>query len=122
MAHHGSVSRLFGALVIGGSMLLPGCAGKAIEAPPNEGGSPMPAGAGAASEAPPAPLTRTQVSSHDVEHCQLEFSKSAYDRDGVRESTNTICLDEKTDEEIRAVIQEARKETCETPFCGCWLG
>ena len=103
-------------------MLLPGCAGKAIEAPPSEGGSPMPAGAAAASEAPPAPITRTQVSSHDVEHCQLELSMNAYDSNGVRESTNTRCLDEKTDEEIRAVIQEARNETCETPFCGCWLG
>ena len=122
MAQDGSVSKLFGALVIGGSMLLPGCAGKAIEAAPNEGGASTPSGAEAASEAPPPPGGSPLISSHEIAHCQMEFSLSAYDRDGIRESTNTICLDEKTDEEILTVIKEARKETCQTPFCGCWLG
>ena len=122
MAQDGSVSKLFGALVIGGSMLLPGCAGKAIEAAPNEGGEPAGAGAEAASAVPPLPGAIAPVTSHEVAHCQMEFSLSSYDSDGIRAGTNTICLDEKTDEEILTVIKEARKEPCKPAFCGCWLG
>lgn len=121
MADHGPVSKLFGALVIGGSMMLPGCAGKAIEAGPRDGGK---RSAGSArTEEPPTEATVTDMRVEpDLAHCQMEFSQNQYDREGRRVSTESICLDDKTDEDILRFIEEARKDTCESPFCGCWLG
>jgi hypothetical protein len=52
--------------------------------------------------------------------CQLEFTLYLYNRDGVE--AEKTCLDEKDDEEILSIIKEAKTQTCNTPFCGCWLG
>jgi hypothetical protein len=122
MAEHGTASRLFGALVIGGSMLLPGCAGKSIEGGPGEGVEQTPPDTVSPSVLAPLSGMDAAPDSQDLALCQIMFSLSRYDRDGVREHTDTVCLDEKTDEEILTVIREAREETCQSPFCGCWLG
>ena len=122
MAQDKTVSKLFGALVIGGSMLLPGCAGKSLDAAAGDGVEPTPSDPASDSEVPPLPGAAVPPSSQELAHCQMEFSLSKYDSEGVRMSTDTVCLDEKTDEEILTVIKEAREETCASPFCGCWLG
>ena len=129
MAQYGKVSTVFGALVIGGSMLLPGCTGKAIETTSNEGFDPT-AGQGPAKlgqgpariESPSSLAPVSSAATSEVAHCQLEFSQNKYNGNGVPMKTDKICLDEKTDAEILKFIEAARKETCQSPFCGCWLG
>ena len=55
-----------------------------------------------------------------AKHCQLEFTFNKYSRDGVNSSRT--CLDGKKDAEILKIIEEAKTQTCQSPFCGCWLG
>ena len=117
----GKASTLLGALVIGGGMLLPGCAVKASD--PSEQAEP--AVGEPAAETPPAALSPAPgltLAAPASPLCQIEFGLNRYNRDGILESAERSCLDEKSDEEILTIIKEARKQTCETPFCGCWLG
>ena len=67
--------------------------------------------------ADPRPVVETKP---PIENCQLTFTLYKYDRESA-EPVHT-CLDNKTDEEILKVIGEAKKQTCMSPFCGCWLG
>ena len=55
-------------------------------------------------------------------HCQMEFTFYTYNSDGVAVAADKKCLDEKEDETILKIIQESKEEACNTPFCGCWLG
>ena len=65
------------------------------------------------------PLTEPQARP-SVTNCQMEFTLYKYDRESI-EPVHT-CLDEKTNEEILKIIEESKKQTCMSPFCGCWLG
>ena len=55
-------------------------------------------------------------------HCQMEFTFYTYNSDGEAVAADKKCLDEKEDKAIIKIIQESKEEACNTPFCGCWLG
>ena len=55
-------------------------------------------------------------------HCQMEFTFYQYNSDGEAVAADKKCLDEKEDKAILKIIQESKEESCKTPFCGCWLG
>lgn len=60
--------------------------------------------------------------SEENSHCQLEVALNKYDTGGNLALRNTTCIDSMNSEEILKVIEEGRKDSCLTPFCGCWLG
>ena len=117
MSQSSNIGKMFGALVLGGGMLLSGNG----EANPPEKDSTTPA----TKEAAPQKEESTQDKKpEENEFCQLEFTHIQYDGEG-RTQTKTLtktCLDDKKDEEILKIIKEAQKKTCMSPFCGCWLG
>ncbi|MEE2786960.1 MAG: hypothetical protein VX589_06440 [Myxococcota bacterium] len=139
MASRRRVAKMFGALVLGGSMLA-----RAEEPPtqteptraPSPAAEPARPGPPASTEqtAKPAPAPRpspapappsssppeTSTPSAGQTYCQLELTHNQYDR--ARVKTVKTCLDGKTDAEILKVIKEAQMKTCQSPFCGCWLG
>ena len=117
MSQSSSIGKMFGALVLGGGVLLS-----------NNGEANPPA---TESKEPttkePAPQKEESTQEQkpvENEFCQLEFTHIQYDGEG-RTQTKTLtktCLDDKKDEEILKIIKEAQKKTCMSPFCGCWLG
>jgi len=115
------ISKMFGALVLGGGMLV---TSTEVEANPGDKSDDK-SSAETKSESPkPADRLEAPSENHQVlpaaQYCQLEFILYKYDRERV-EPVRT-CLDEKKDEEILQIIKEAKTKTCQSPFCGCWLG
>ena len=138
MSNHTRVSKMFGALVLGGSLLVHS---SPTEADPPKPSSPSPTPTKSMNPEKDPPSTRglkaplAQLKNQQTalpppsdqriqrpkNDCQLEFTHYKYKRDDKIESVST-CLDEKNDEEILKIIKEAKKQTCRSPFCGCWLG
>ena len=117
MSQSSNISKMFGALVLGGGVLLSSNG----EATPPATQNP---------EATKKEVSPTQKEStenkktEENEFCQLEFTHIQYQGEGIDQSKTLTktCLDEKKDEEILKIIKEAQKNTCMSPFCGCWLG
>ena len=65
---------------------------------------------------------QARVINHNEPHCQIEVTLHEYNDKGHSQSQTKICLDQKSESEIIEFIKESRKNTCQTPFCGCWLG
>ena len=105
MSNGSSISKMFGALVLGGGMLV---TTTSLATPPGDSPADTPAD------------SKRESKKKDNEFCQLEFTLYEYDRDGAVETKT--CLDEKSDKEILEIINKAKKKTCASPFCGCWLG
>jgi len=148
MNHHTRISKMFGALVLGGGMLIQTTEAEAEPSAQNPNTKPAEhkdtEATGKASntkdrlaqkkqkksssEKPVLPNSDqakrppTQDQTQTNPHCQLNFTLHKYDRDGVSNFNTTTCLDDKSDAEILSIIKEAKKQTCNTPFCGCWLG
>lgn len=114
------ISKMFGALVLGGGVLITSTNSDAEPADNTETSSEDKSPADL--EKSTAEPLKTPVLEKDTpkDNCQLEFTLYKYDRAGV-EAVKT-CLDDKNDEEILKIIKEAKTQTCKTPFCGCWLG
>jgi len=55
-------------------------------------------------------------------HCQMELVSKSYDMLGELQGSSVTCIDKIDDEMVALLIKEARKKSCATPFCGCWLG
>ena len=113
MSQTAKISKMFGALVLGGGVLL---ASNSEATPPAESNDDSPAKE-STQEAPPKTET---VQKEEDPICQLGFTLTTYDRERV--IPTKTCLDGKSDEEILKIINEAKKKTCQPPFCGCWLG
>jgi len=116
MSQSSNISKMFGALVLGGGVLL----SSSGEATPPATKNPEPA----AKETTPEKKSTDDKKNKENEFCQLEFTHIQYNGEG-RTLTKTLtktCLDEKKDEEILKIIKDAQKNTCMSPFCGCWLG
>ena len=115
MSQNSKIAKMFGALVLGGGMLMtsstnatPPKSTDIKEAPPESTRGPESAG-----ERDNTPPVEKGI-------CQLAFALTKYS-----ESPPTrypICLDGKSDTEILKIIKEAKDQTCQSPFCGCWLG
>ncbi|MEC7987323.1 MAG: hypothetical protein VX278_19285 [Myxococcota bacterium] len=134
MSKKTKVAKMFGALVVGGGLLV-SCAQAEPESqsdkptpkettPPKETTAPKDTSKEASSanretSSPPTSADPEQPHPTDT-HCQLSFTLYKYSRDGV-DPVHT-CLDDKSDKEILKVIEEAKKQTCASAFCGCWLG
>ena len=110
MSQTSTMTKMFGALVWGSGMIL---AGNTDASPPEKKEEPV------SKEVQPKESSERAVEKEE-EFCQLEFTHIQYSREG--ELPTKTCLDEKTDKEILKLINEAKKKTCMTPFCGCWLG
>lgn len=54
--------------------------------------------------------------------CHIEIVKHNYGIGGVITGSEHTCIDGKTIEEINEIIEEAKEDTCATPYCRCWLG
>ena len=126
---------MFGALVLGGSMLVQPPEAEAepeskeLKGKPDQGSQaqqkPPVKAKSVPAPPPPARLTTSEINQpraakRSAQHCQMEFTLHKYSRDGVE--LIPTCLDDKSDAEILKVIHEAKKQTCMSPFCGCWLG
>ena len=117
MSQSSNISKMFGALVLGGGVLL--SSNGEANPPATKGTEPA--------KTEPAPTkedAEQNKKTEENEFCQLEFTHIQYNGEG-RTLTKTLtktCLDEKKDEEILKIIKEAQKNTCMSPFCGCWLG
>ena len=117
MSTSSNISKMFGALVLGGGVLLS-----------NNGEATPPATKNPEAtnkEVSPTPKESTEDKKNEEnEFCQLEFTHIQYEGEGANQSKTLTktCLDEKKDEEILKIIKEAQKNTCMSPFCGCWLG
>jgi hypothetical protein len=70
----------------------------------------------------PPPLVNSRMITHDQPHCQLEITLHQYDSKGHSQTQTKTCLDNKSETEIIKFIKTSREKTCQTPFCGCWLG
>ena len=117
MSQSSNIRKMFGALVLGGGVLLSNNG----EANPPATKDPVPE---SKETAPQQKEPTTDTQPEENEFCQLEFTHIQYTGEG-RTSKKTLtktCLDEKKDEEILKIIKEAQKNTCMSPFCGCWLG
>ena len=138
MANQSKISKMFGALVLGG------CIHQSTPADSTQTASNPAEKSEAKSEvsevksevknpeqgiepAPREPDATKQAAPED--HCQLEFNLNRYKQFNTMEGgdENSVerirtCLDEITVEEILKIIQDAKAQTCKTPFCGCWLG
>ena len=113
MNQSSNIGKMFGALVLGGGVLLSSNGEANPPATENKEST--------TKEAAPQKEESTQDKKpEENEFCQLEFTHIQYDREG-RTQIKT-CLDDKKDEEILKIIKEAQKKTCMSPFCGCWLG
>ena len=53
--------------------------------------------------------------------CQVAMTKTTYQMN-FESKQETTCLDQKTDEEVLKIVNDAKEESCISPFCGCWLG
>ena len=145
MNHNSRISKMFGALVLGGGMLIQPTEAEAEPNAQEPTTKPKPKESTAQKTAPsakvdqtaqtkpikriaPPPSSRLAKSklsppeAQRVEHCQLDFTLYTYDREGIVESQQSTCLDNKSDAEILSIIKKAKEQTCNTPFCGCWLG
>ena len=116
MANGNQIAKLFGVLVLGSSVLLqaaePGEAPKQPNTGPDESATPTPG-----DRAQPTP---PKVKEPVNKFCQIALTLNKYDRNSVQKVTT--CLDGKTNAEILKTVEDAKKETCRSPFCGCWLG
>ena len=120
MENQSKISKMFGALVLGGGMLVTA---------PNSSADPV-VDPDKTTEKNNPEETRERLNkpiqdqsiekNRPADNCQLEFTLYKYHRDGV--DPIKTCLDDKDDEEILKIIKEAKTKTCSTPFCGCWLG
>ena len=55
--------------------------------------------------------------------CQTEVVSKKYDYEGTPlPFSKATCIDEASDETVLKIVEESRKEACNSPFCGCWLG
>ena len=121
MSQSKGVAKMFSVLVLGASTVL-----HASEPPPPSEAAPPETGDQPTSlpthtrPSPEADQPATMPAAQKNEHCQLEFTFNRYDRERVQ--SITTCLDGKNDEEIMKLINDAKKQTCSSPFCGCWLG
>jgi hypothetical protein len=123
MRNKSKISKMFGALVLGGGILVTSTSSAADPAEIPEPTKNKPSEE--TKESTKEPLHTPRPEKHlekdaPADHCQLEFTLYKYNRDGA-EAVKT-CLDDKKDEEILNIIKEAKTKTCDTPFCGCWLG
>ena len=116
MANGNHIAKLFGVLVLGSSVLLhaaePGDAPQVPKPGPDESAKPTPG-----DRVQPTP---TKAKKPVNKYCQIELTLNRYDRNSVQKVTT--CLDGKTNAEILKTVEEAKNETCQSPFCGCWLG
>ena len=118
---------MFGVLVFGGSMLVH--AEEPPKTPTNSDDAGVPGAPSATESAKPAESQQPAIPSKKTEarsptqpatRCQLEFTLNKYSQGGVKHIKT--CFDGKSDAEILKMIEEAKKQTCRSPFCGCWLG
>ena len=70
----------------------------------------------------PSQVPKVRVIDHNEPHCQIEVTLHKYNDKGHSQTQTKTCLDQKSEREIIEFIKESRKKTCQTPFCGCWLG
>ena len=136
MPNRRRVSKMFGALVLGGGLI---AQAQALPNPPSNTPKQPPAttpdnmktvapdaptkrAPGTASKTNPVPskIPDVRPPPGPKTYCQLEFTLNQYDRDDVKKVKT--CLDGKSHAEILKVIEDAKKNTCASPFCGCWLG
>jgi hypothetical protein len=123
MDNKSKITKMFGALVLGGGMLV-----STTNSVADPGENPEQNSEEKKSEQTTTPTEQPLNPQRDVQtkqdtpedHCQLEFTLYKYNREGA-EAVKT-CLDDKKDEEILNIIKEAKTQTCNSPFCGCWLG
>ena len=58
--------------------------------------------------------------------CQVSMVQKDYNGNfgGQKEDlvVKTVCLDGKSDEEVLEIVNDAKEQSCFSPFCGCWLG
>ena len=121
MAAGNQAAKLFGALVLGGGMLV-------HAAEPQEQTKDAKTGPGDQAKPVPAPTSKPTTKRGDRpkaktqnKFCQIELTLNKFDRGG-NKSPITTCIDGKTDAEILKLVEDAKKQTCSSPFCGCWLG
>lgn len=126
MNHQNRIPKMFGALVLGGSLLVNPSITEA-DPPSNSEVKPPSPPVKTKRQSPssatrkPSPKPSNLVLERPKNDCQLEFTLYKYKKNDEIEAVKT-CIDDKSDEEILKIIKEAKKETCRTPFCGCWLG
>ena len=123
MADHAKIRTLFGALVVGGGMVLQGCAGKDPSAAA-DGVAETDKSATEPTSTAPGDKASTDEKSQiavDPNYCQVELVFHEYTREGEDRPQKT-CLDGKSKEDILKRIEEAQAKACMSPFCGCWLG
>ncbi len=115
------VGKMFGVLVLGAGAILHSVDPASAQEKTNVGPGDQPTSA-PTKATPKAPSSQptTMPAVKEPEHCQLEFTFNRYDRERVQ-SIKT-CLDGKSDEEVMKIINDAKNQTCASPFCGCWLG
>ena len=132
MTTHSRISKMFGALVLGGCFHQSRPANSSgPEAGPVEAAESKTVeqkAENAGRQASENSKTSDAAEAPPEDYCQLEFNLNKYARssdpaaeEGGVEKIRT-CLDEKSDEEILKIIQDAKSQTCNSPFCGCWLG
>ena len=115
MADNAKIRTLFGALVVGGSVVLQGCAAK------------DPAAVADGVSETEKPVAEPDVKPADTkapppdDYCQVELVFHEYTREG-DDRPQPTCLDKKSKEEIIELIEKAQAKACMSPFCGCWLG
>jgi hypothetical protein len=131
------ISKMFGPLVLGGGMLVQSMDAEAnpVEQEPTEeppidesrkatdeqkGGAKAPSTVEAEEPQTGEPVAVESSEDEASGTCQLEFTLHEYDRDGV--ASSKTCLDGKSNAEILEIVEEAKNQTCASPFCGCWLG
>ena len=107
MSQNTKIAKMFGALVLGSGVML----SASTNATPPEKPDTKPPSREATPEKPP-----------ENPYCQLEFTLLQYEKDNAPPIPSKTCLDGKSDAEILKIINEAKKKTCQSPFCGCWLG
>ena len=132
MANSSSISKMFGALVLGGCMHqgTPANADSDQNATKTTASTPATENTDSTVVDEAAPATSDSSEARPPEdYCQLKFTHHKYTRFNapgatLRNKVESVitCLDEKSEEEILKIINAAKKQTCETPFCGCWLG
>lgn len=119
MKHSRTTAKMFSVLVLGAATMAEANEPKPSADQDAQRPTSQPSNADAQTANPISPPATRPQTKRD-EHCQLEFTLNRYSREGV-EHIKT-CLDGKTEAEILKVIDDAKKQTCGSPFCGCWLG